>query len=113
MPHSDSIIFVKNTNDFYHEDRFDGEDYSFPPGEKTQIPIDAARHMFGYGLKDKSETLVRLGWAMRLNKETKRFEEDPTGVQRLSRFVFTRAVMVEEVVGAAEETASDDGLEIA
>lgn len=99
MPMHD-IVFVVNKNDFHHADAFDGIQYEFPPGEKVQVPVDAAVHMFGYGLADKTDTLVRLGWASRYNAVIKRMEEDPTGVRRLAKFVFTKAVMVEDTAAS-------------
>ena len=87
-------IFVTNTNDFDHVDMYDGEEYVFPKDERVMIPFDAAVHMFGHNMKDKNETLVRLGWAMRYNGDKKQFEEDSEGVKKLARFVFDEAVMV-------------------
>lgn len=101
------VIFVTNKNDFFHADAFDGTEYAFPPGEKVTVPTDAATHMLGFGLADKTDTLVRLGWASRANPQTKRMEEDPTGVERLAKFVFTRAVMVEEPAVAPLEEAGE------
>ena len=80
-------IFVTNTNAFDHQDRFDGEDFLFPKGERVTIPVVAAKHMFGLGLADKSETLIRAGWA-----------NDPEGVKKLAGFVFTQGIMVEAPV---------------
>jgi hypothetical protein len=77
-------IFVVNKNSFDHQDRYDGEDFFFPQGERVTIPIVAAQHMFGLGMQDKTETLIRLGWAL---------EKD--GVKKLANFVFTQGVMVE------------------
>ena len=88
-----SSVYVTNKNDFLHQDRYDGEDYFFPPGETVLLPVDAAVHLFGYGLKDKTEVLVRLGWAMRYDTTAKNYVEDETGVQRLAGFVFEQAVL--------------------
>lgn len=82
-------IFVKNENDFDHQDRFDGQDYFFPKGERVTVPVSAAEHMLGLGRQDKTDNLVRLGWA-----------NDPDGVKKLAAFVFTQGVMVEAPVGA-------------
>ena len=81
-------IFVKNANDFDHQDRFDGQDFFFPRGERVTIPILAAQHMFGLGLADKTETLIRLGWNM----------EGDKGVKKLANFIFTQGVMIEAPV---------------
>ena len=103
------MIFVTNKNDFVHTDKFDGTEYTFAPNAKLAIPVDAARHMFGFGLEDKTETLVRLGWAMKFDPEKKNFVEDEEGVKKLARFLFTKAKLVEEVVASTD----GDGLEIA
>lgn len=83
-------IFVKNENDFDHQDRFDGQDYFFPKGERVTIPTLAAEHMLGLGRQDKTDNLVRLGWA----------NEGDAGVKKLANFVFTQGVMVEAPVDA-------------
>ncbi len=82
-------IFVTNHNVFDHQDRFDGQDYFFPKGERVTVPMIAAEHMFGLGREDKTENLVRCGWA-----------NDPDGVEKLANFVFTKGVMVEAPVDA-------------
>lgn len=87
-------IFVTNTNEFDHVDYYDGDEYVFPQKERVLIPEEAAVHFFGRNLKDKSETLVRLGWAMKYDPEKKQFVENVEGVKRLSRFIFDEAVMV-------------------
>jgi hypothetical protein len=89
-----SEIFVTNTNDFDHIDAYDGQEYVFPQGERVMIPEEAAMHFFGRGLKDKSEQLVRLGWAMKYDPVKKQFIEDQEGVKKLARFVFDEVVMV-------------------
>jgi hypothetical protein len=87
-------LFVTNKNDFVHEDRYDGEDYRFPPNERILISTDAATHFFGWNLVDKTDTLVRLGWATRYDPAAKNFIEDAEGVKKLARFVFEEAVTV-------------------
>jgi hypothetical protein len=104
-------IFVTNTNDFHHSDRFNGQEYEFPPKERVAISTDAASHLFGFNMPDKTETLTRLGWASRFNPKIKNWEDDPRGVEKLRRFVFTKAVMVEapvEEVAAEAEEGQDD-----
>jgi hypothetical protein len=88
------LIFVTNKNDFVHQDRYDGEDYVFPPGERVLIPSEAATHMLGFNLPDKSEALVRLGWSMTYDHTAKTYVENPEGVKKLAKFVFDEAVMV-------------------
>ena len=88
-------VFVVNKNTFTHCDRYDGQDYCFPPEEKVQLPRDAATHMFGFGLADKTETLVRIGWASHFDPDLKKIVEDPDGPKKLAKFVFTKSVTVE------------------
>ncbi len=45
--------------------RYDGKDYSFPFEQPVDVHIDVARHIFGFGLDDKTGALNRLGWATR------------------------------------------------
>jgi hypothetical protein len=42
--------------------RYDGQEYVFEPGIPTAISEEAAKHIFGYGEKDKARALHRLGW---------------------------------------------------
>jgi hypothetical protein len=86
-------VYVTNTNKFDHVDSYDGEEYVFPQGERVLIPADAAVHFFGRGLLDKSDALVRLGWAMKYDVEKKQFVENTDGVKRLAAFVFEEAVI--------------------
>jgi hypothetical protein len=94
-------VYVTNKNDFTHADRCDGIDYVFPPGERVLTPSAAATHMLGYNLLDKTDTLVRLGWAMKYDPKVKNYVEDTEGVQRLARFVFEEAVMTPKSALAA------------
>lgn len=95
-------IFVTNHNDFHHTDSFAGVEYDFPPKERVIVPVDAAVHMFGFNSPDKSATLARLGWVWTMDEKTRKFVEDPEGVKKLAKFVFTKAVMVEAPVDAPE-----------
>lgn len=87
-------VFVTNTNEFEHADRYDGEDYVFPPNVKVLVPVAAAQHMLGFNLVDKESTLSRLGWALRQDPVTKKIGDDPEGAQKLANFVFDEAVTV-------------------
>jgi hypothetical protein len=87
-------IYVTNTNDFDHVDSYDGEEYVFPRGERVLISDEAAVHFFGHNLVDKSDALIRLGWAMKYDPVQKTFVENTDGVKKLARFVFDEAVMV-------------------
>jgi hypothetical protein len=56
------MLTVTNGNDFNFAGRFNSVDFSFPAGKTTALPEDAARHIFGVGLADKTDVLVRHGW---------------------------------------------------
>ena len=86
-----SQIFVTNKNDFIHEDKFNSEEFVFPPNEAVLVSIDAAVHMFGYGLEDQTDALVRLGWAMKPDPAGRGWIEDPEGIRKLAGFVFEEA----------------------
>ena len=56
------MLTVTNGNDFNFAGRFNGVDFAFPAGKTTALPEDAAKHIFGVGLADKTDVLVRHGW---------------------------------------------------
>lgn len=82
-------VVVYNGSGAPHKDRFDGIDYSFPVGEAVVIPRDAAVHIFGMGLTDKSRHLTRLGWAMTT-------AEMPQAQSRLDAFLFQDEPLTDE-----------------
>lgn len=90
------MIGVRNLSGQKLVARYDGRDYTFPAEEKVTTPLseDAARHIFGYGERDKTRALLRLGWV-------------PNGsamdqaVERLGKFQF---LSVEEVKFKEEPT---------
>lgn len=94
-------IFVTNHNDFHHSDMYDGVEYEFPPKERVIVSVDAATHMFGFNMPDKSGVLARLGWAWKVGPNGK-FVEDPDGVKKLAHFAFTKGVMIEAPVDAPD-----------
>ena len=95
------MLFCVNRNDFVHTDRYAGEDYVFEPGQKVMLSLDAARHMFGVGVADKTPVMHRLGWAFKYNPETKSFSEDTDAVTKLKNFVFTKAKLIEDAPAPA------------
>lgn len=56
------MIGVKNNLKEKVVGRYDGQDFVFEPGVTRALSEDAARHIFGYGEKDKIRALLRLGW---------------------------------------------------
>lgn len=100
------ILFVTNKNEFTHQDRFDGVDYTFPPGQSIPVEETAARHMFGYGLPDKHAILHRLGWSMYYDETKKHFVNDEKGPIKLAKFIFTKGEYVQ--VGARRGKAPEE-----
>lgn len=72
-----STIFVTNNSDKKLQDGYVGVKYEFAPGDTVEIPVEAARHIFGYGIEDKQSNLVRLGWM-------KTQEDRDAGLERLA-----------------------------
>lgn len=89
------MLFCTNNNSFAHEDSFDGKHFVFEPGMKVPLTIEAAEHMFGFRQMDKTSTLHRLGWNMKFDPVSKTFADDPDALTKLSKFIFTEAVMTE------------------
>lgn len=66
-------LFVTNNGSPFTS-RFEGVEYSFEPGKEIEIPLAAAKHIFGYGVDNKEPYFVRLGW-MRMNTDLPRAKE--------------------------------------
>ena len=43
-----TAVNVLNSNDFPLEDAYDGVFYTFAPGKAVTIPVEAAKHIFGW-----------------------------------------------------------------
>lgn len=56
------MIGIKNTSKDTIAGRYDGRDYEFRPDVTEVVTIEAARHIFGFGLEDKTRAFLRLGW---------------------------------------------------
>ncbi len=78
-------ISVKNGNDFAIKGRYDGQDYSFPPGEPVAVPVEVANHVFGWGQPDKTRALHRLGWLSTADSMSQAQE-------RMNRIIFEEVV---------------------
>lgn len=59
-----SVIYVRNNGGPVFEDGYNGARWTFREGEWKELPLHAARHIFGYGEHDKREHFRRLGWMM-------------------------------------------------
>lgn len=78
------MILVLNNTDDKVVGRFGGSDYEFPVGKDTPCDEAVAAHVFGYGVPDKSEALLRLGWILPGQSKT-------DAEKRLAKVVFKRA----------------------
>lgn len=75
------MIGVKNEDTEKLVARYDGEDHTFEVGVVTAVSEQAARHIFGYGEKDKTRALLRLGWLPN-------GANMPGAIERLTHFKF-------------------------
>ena len=77
-----NTVWVVNKTDKELSSQWNGKVYAFPPSEPTEVPEAVAQNVFGYGLNDKFEFVVRLGW-------TKDSNDLPQALERLSMFEIT------------------------
>lgn len=91
-------VVVTNRNAEAFERRYDGTLYAFPPGERVQIPIQAATYLFGYGGTDvqRAKILVRNGWQRSSMKTAPDGPEAAAAI--LQNFVFNAAEPVQAPV---------------
>lgn len=75
-------IFVTNNSDLTLIDGWNGVEYTFKPNSTVEVPELVAKHVFGYGDKDKEPYLARLGWIKSKND----IEE---GIKKLSEWEFS------------------------
>ena len=95
------MIGVRNNDTERLVALYDGKEYVFEVSTKekevtTALSEDAARHIFGYGEKDKKRALLRLGWVPN-------GENLAGALDRLNRFQF---LAVEEVKFKDESPAT-------
>ena len=83
------FVRVANCSGVEHRDRFNGEDYVFPLHATTTVPYEAAVHIFGMGLKDRSRQITRLGWAPSSS-------DLASAIKRLDAFLFENVVEEDE-----------------
>ena len=69
-----SSIFVTNHSDKPLKDGFAGVVYDFLPGTTLEIPLETAKHIFGYEEQNKEVYLARLGWIKTSNDLDTGFE---------------------------------------
>jgi hypothetical protein len=76
------IVYVTNIGEKPLTDGWDGVQYAFLPGKTVEVPVFVAGHIFGYGFEDKTEHVVRLGWAKTTN-------DIPGALANLENFVIS------------------------
>ena len=76
------VVFVTIADEPDFTAEYCAVEYKFKKGEATELPMAAARHIFGYGDNDKMPYLIRLGW-VRLNLD---YEQ---GLERLAKIKFS------------------------
>ena len=74
-----SIVWVTNKGTEKLTDGWDGKKYDFLPRIPVEVPVAVAQHVFGYGLRDKTQAVVRLNW-------TKTANDLPDGLAKLELF---------------------------
>ena len=75
-------VFVTNNSGQPLVVEFNYKDITFPVGESVEIPVSAAKHIFGFGVENKEPYLARLGF-IRLHSEL------DEGLERLAKFQIT------------------------
>lgn len=75
-------IFVTNNSDKVLKDGYAGKFYTFGKGETVEVPIEVAKHVFGYGDENKEPYLARLGWIKTAN-------DLDDGLDRMAKWQFT------------------------
>lgn len=85
-----STVVVINKNKEPYTGRYDGENYTFPPGDAVTVPEETAAFLFGYGQDDarRQRIIIRNGW----QKNGIPGDDDgpEAAKKRLANFVFKR-----------------------
>jgi len=82
-----SLIYVTNEGSQKAVGEYCNKLYEFPCGVSVAVPIEVAKHIFGFGDEDKYQYLVRLGW-MKITTERER------AMDRLAQIKFSREPIV-------------------
>ena len=62
-----TTVYVTNKWDKPLVDEYAYKPYEFPVNESVEVPVEVARHIFGYGSENKESVLARLGFAKTKN----------------------------------------------
>ena len=68
-------IYVTNNGDKTFSGNFDYKVVDFPVGETVEISVECAMHLFGYGVDNKYDVLVRNNWLKMSNEMDKAMSE--------------------------------------
>ena len=79
-----STIWVTNKGEEFFSDYHHGFKYEFQPGQPVALPLEAAQHIFGYGVDDKTPHLIRIGWLKYSNEVEEAYA-------KLHQFMFSTA----------------------
>jgi hypothetical protein len=62
---SAQVAVTNRNNAWTIKDKFGGQAYTFPPGERVLVAAEVAEHIFGYGLDEKGrwQKFLRMGIA--------------------------------------------------
>lgn len=93
-------VYVTNNGEKALTDSWDGVFYTFEPGKTLEVPAFVAGHIFGYGFEDKTDHVIRLGWAKTTN-------ELPGALCNLQNFVITTEPPVIQAAPAFPRVALD------
>lgn len=95
-----TFLSVTNNGKGKFHARFHGEDYDWAAGESVNLSVEAAAHIFGYGIEDKNAAFLRSGW---INTTANGTPED--AMRRFMQFSFQPAKQSFSVVGIIDTPA--------
>ena len=84
-----TTVYVTNKWDKPLVDEYAFKPYTFPVNESVEIPVEVARHIFGYGSENKESVLARLGFAKTKN-------DIQSGLEILEKFSITESKPVQD-----------------
>lgn len=80
-----SYLIVENSGAPFSA-KYDGKRYDFNTGEQVPVTVEAAQHIFAFGLANKDEMFARHGWMQRST-------ERDQAMNRLGQFKFISGEM--------------------
>jgi hypothetical protein len=83
------LVHVTNRSDKALTFVYAFKSYELPVGKSVQIPLKAAKEVFGHGDVNKEPYLAHLGW-IRLHSDLEQ------GMERLAQFIISDEPLIEE-----------------